>query len=205
MHMDESTAAGRGEKAWTMVTLRDAIERYEEMLNASELARNTRHHYVDHATRFLDWVEGKYAPRVTNRDKPQGWRFGVESRSKYNPLRFYLAGRPEVAVRLSFRKIEEILGTKLPPSARIYHHWWANDATGNHSQAMAWLGAKRRVTLLDLIEQRVVFVQSDRDPRAGRIQFRPTLSETAERDELFGELVPVLDDEDEEYDEDENA
>ena len=196
MHDNQSTAAQRGEASWTMVTLRDALERYEAMLSASELARATRHHYVDHADRFLNWVEGKYAPRVTKRDKPHGYRFGVESRSKYNPLRYYLAGRDEVAVRLSFRRIEDILGCKLPPSARIYHHWWANDATGNHSQAQAWLLAKRRVTMLDLIEQRVVFVQSHRDPRGGRIQFRPSLEQTAERDELFGEIVPLVEDDD---------
>jgi hypothetical protein len=196
MHVDHTTAAGRGERSWTMVNLRDAIERYEEMLSASELARASRHHYVENANRFVDWLEGRYAPRVTNRDKPQGWRYGVESRSKYNPLRHYLAGRDEAAVRLSFRRIEEILGTKLPPSARLYHHWWANDTTGNHSQASAWLLAGRRVTLLDLIEQRVVFVRSNRDPRAGRTQFRPSLEQSAERDELFGEVVAVVDDDD---------
>lgn len=194
MHDGGSSAAERGEMQWTMVTLRDAIERYEAMLSASELARATQFHYVEHASRFLDWVEGKYAPRETKRDKPHGYRFGVESRSKYNPLRVYLAGRPEAAVRLTFRKIEEILGTKLPPSARMYHHWWANDSSGNHSQAQAWLGVKRRVTLLDLLEQHVVFVHAHRDPRAGRIRFRPTLEETAEREALFGDLIPVVDD-----------
>jgi hypothetical protein len=181
MHVDESSAAARGEKAWTMVTLRDAIERYDEMLSASDLARVTRHHYVEHATRFIDWVEGKYAPRVRRRDRPQGWRYGVESRSKYSPLLHYLVGRDEVAVRLSFRRIEEILGVKLPPSARTYQFWWANDTTGNHAQAQAWLQAGRRVTMLDLIEQRVVFVRAERDPRGGRIRFRPTLEDTAER------------------------
>jgi hypothetical protein len=98
----------------------------------------------------------------------------------------YLLGKEEVAVHLSFRRIEEILGTKLPPSARTYHFWWANDTTGNHSQAQAWLGASRRVTLLDLIEQRVVFVRAERDPRGGRVRFRPTLEDAAERDALRG-------------------
>lgn len=195
MHTDLGSPTGRGEKTWTIVTLRDALERYEAMLTASELGRSTRFHYVDHASRFLDWVEGKYAPRVRRRDKPQGWRFGVESRSKYDPLLHYLAGRDEVAVHLSFRRIEEILGTKLPASARQYHFWWANDTTGNHSQARAWLRAGRRVTLLDLIEQRVVFVQSDRDPRGGAIRFRPTLAETAER-EALRDRVLVLDGDD---------
>jgi hypothetical protein len=194
MHTDHSSAAARGEKSWTLVTLRDALERYEEMLTASELGRSTRFHYVDHAGRFLDWVEGKYAPRVRRRDKPQGWRFGVESRSKYDPLFHYLIGKQEVAVHLSFRRIEEILGTKLPASARQYHFWWANDTTGNHSQAQAWLRADRRVTLLDLIEQRVVFVRAERDPRGGRIRFRPTLEDAAERDALKDRVLELDDD-----------
>ena len=191
---DESTAQARGEKTWTMVTLRDAIERYEDMLTASELSRATRHHYVDHAERFLDWVEGKYAPRVRNRDKPEGWKFGVESRSKYSPLLAYLLGKQEVAVHLSFRRIEEIIGVKLPPSARTYHFWWANDTTGNHAQAQAWLRAGRRVTLLDLIEQRVVFVLAERDPRGGRIRFRPTLAHAAERDALRDRVLELDED-----------
>lgn len=186
MHVDHSTPEARGERTWTMVTLRDAIERYEEMLTASELKRATRHHYVDHATRFLDWVEGKYAPRVTKRDKPQGWRYGVESRSKYDPLYHYLRGQADVAVRLSFRRIEDILGLKLPPSARQYHHWWANDTTGNHSQSASWLRAGRRVTQLDLIEQRVIFIAAERDPRSGVIAMRPSLRDTEDRLALLG-------------------
>ena len=53
----------------------------------------------------------------------------------------------------------------MPPSARTYAHWWANDPTGNHTQAQAWLAAGRKVSKLDLIEQRVMFISAERNYR----------------------------------------
>jgi hypothetical protein len=160
----ESARNERRERIWTMVELRDAIERFDKMLEVSEVSRGTRFHYVDHSTRFLNWLEGKYAPRTKKRPGPNGWAVSEESRSKYSPLRVYLESREgENAIRLTFRHIEDVLGVRLPRSARRYHHWWANDATGNHPQAMAWLAAGRRVVQLDLIEERVMFIRASRD------------------------------------------
>jgi hypothetical protein len=181
MSHEQAPRNERGERTWTLVELRDAIERYEVMLTASELARATRHHYVDHATRFADWLEGKYAPRVTKRGGPHGYRFGVESRSKYMPLRdFLLAREDQNAIRLTFRQVEDILRTRLPPSARRYHFWWANDSTGNHAQAVAWIAAGRRVVQLDLIHQTVMFIRADRDYRGGKVRYRPDLEQDVE-------------------------
>ena len=74
----------------------------------SDLSRATRFHYVDHSTRFVNWLEGKYAPRVTQRPGPLGWAVSSESRSKYAPLRKYLETREdENAIRLTFRRIED--------------------------------------------------------------------------------------------------
>ena len=177
--MSHETARNeRGEQTWTMVDLRDAIERFSSMLEASDVSRPTRFHYVDHSTRFLNWLEGKYAPRTKKRPGPKGWSVSRETRSKYDPLRRYLeAHEGENAVWMTFRKIEDVLGTRLPRSARRYHHWWANDSTGNHVQAAAWIATGRRVAQLDLIAERVMFIRTSRDYRGGKIRFRPELDE----------------------------
>jgi len=67
---------------------------------------------------------------------------------------------------MTFRQIEEILGFRLPPSARQHLHWWANDQTGNHTQATAWMRAGRRARRLDLLQQTVMFINADRDFRS---------------------------------------
>lgn len=151
-----------------MVDLRDAIERFDLMLRASDVTRNTAAHYVQHSERFLNWLEGGYAPRIKKRGAPHGHDV---ARSKYDTLRDYLSQRPDNAVRMTFRQIEEILGFRLPASARQYAHWWANDMTGNHVQALAWMRAGRRARQLHLLSQRVMFVRADRDYRAGSGEF----------------------------------
>ena len=35
--------------------------------------------------------------------------------------------------------IEEILGARLPPSARTHRAWWGNEADGTHVQCRSWL------------------------------------------------------------------
>lgn len=57
---------------------------------------------------------------------------------KYDKLGRYLSNLKDNKVILSFERIEEILGFKLPESARKYPPWWANDKS--HSQAKdGWL------------------------------------------------------------------
>ncbi len=52
---------------------------------------------------------------------------------KYDSLKNYLSNFELV---LSYRKIERIVGSKLPESAYKYREWWAN---GGHIQAKYWL------------------------------------------------------------------
>lgn len=59
--------------------------------------------------------------------------------SKYSPLAIYLEGRNEELVSLTFDRIEEILGSKLPSSARNHTAWWSN--TRSHLHAFAWMDA----------------------------------------------------------------
>lgn len=75
----------------------------------------------------------------------------------YAPLQSYLADREETSVVMTYKEIEALLGRKLPPTAYGAHkrQWWANTET--HSQALAWLRAKRKARL-DVNHDRVTFV-----------------------------------------------
>ena len=50
--------------------------------------------------------------------------------AKYDPLAAFLAGLPkgQKRVTLGFKRIEDLLGEPLPPSALEYEQWW----TGGH-------------------------------------------------------------------------
>ena len=79
--------------------------------------------------------------------------------SKYTPLGKYLQylKRYETLVNLSFEEIENIIGEPLPPSAHNSQSWWANDSTGSHTHASAWLEAGWRVERIDFFQKSVLF------------------------------------------------
>jgi hypothetical protein len=138
------------EPSWTERELRSALDQYEAELRHAGKARNTIATYVQHPERFINWLVGHYrpAPRLS----PRGG-----SSSRYEPLREYLASRSEPAVRMTFGQIEEVLSAPLPPSARKYRPWWANERAGTHVHARAWLDAGRRTTDVDLDTEVVTF------------------------------------------------
>lgn len=76
---------------------------------------------------------------------------------KYAPLSSYLASLPEsqTEATLTFGQIEAILGARLPPSARSYQAWWANQRQGSHVEAAAWLDAGWEVDGLNLSAEQV--------------------------------------------------
>ena len=78
--------------------------------------------------------------------------------SRYTPLALYLQRLPlqEDKVRLHFKQIEEIIQGSLPPSARQYRNWWANDPV-SHPQSQQWLEAGWKVSGVNIGEQKVVF------------------------------------------------
>jgi hypothetical protein len=81
---------------------------------------------------------------------------------RYHPLAAWLQGRPlvESEAELSFGQIEELIGRRLPPSARLHQAWWASSES--HSQARAWIGAGWTVSSFDLAREQVVFVRERR-------------------------------------------
>lgn len=82
----------------------------------------------------------------------------------YDPLYRYLDSHPASAVTMSYAEIEKVLGRSLPDTARRdkKRQWWAN--TESHSQALAWLGARRRAKL-DVNRLEVTFTRQQSDMR----------------------------------------
>jgi hypothetical protein len=64
-------------------------------------------------------------------------------KSKYDPLREHLESVKFSIIAMRFSEIEDVIAASLPPSARAYPEWWANDATlvSTHVQCRAWQGA----------------------------------------------------------------
>jgi len=78
-------------------------------------------------------------------------------RTKYSPLRDYLARRPSSIkfATLTFPEIEKLIEDKLPFSALQHRHWWNN--TDNSTQARSWSYAGWKVHNIDLNNKTVVF------------------------------------------------
>jgi hypothetical protein len=79
--------------------------------------------------------------------------------AKYDPLREYLKRQTKTKIPLDFKEIEDILGSKLPPSARKHSAWWARGQAGQHVQKRAWLDAGFVVDNFDIIRERVEFTR----------------------------------------------
>lgn len=81
--------------------------------------------------------------------------------AKYDPLRDYLRDRSANRITLLFGQIEDIIGAALPPSARRYGEWWANEDPQDtaHVQAVAWQEAGWKMAGVDLLAEQVFFVR----------------------------------------------
>lgn len=78
--------------------------------------------------------------------------------AKYDPLREYLSNYNGDQLQLTFKQIEDIIGSGLSgpkKSAYNYRQWWENSRS--HPQARAWLDAKWRVEDVNLRQQMVIF------------------------------------------------
>jgi hypothetical protein len=144
--------------SWTEAELRAALDTYEAELRAAGKARNTVNTYVQHPERFINWLVGAYRPAPGSRALVPTVEPG-RPRSTYDGLRLYLAERDEPVVTLTFADIERIVRRTLPASARRYRPWWANERSGTHTHARAWLDAGRRSTNVDLNAGTVDFVR----------------------------------------------
>jgi hypothetical protein len=159
------------EPRWSARELKTELNRYEEELRAAGKARNTVNTYVQHPERFINWLEGRYRPTQADANWNPGPPAGAYGRgtsderrmsggtSRYDPLKRYLAECTDSVIHLSFGEIERIIGGPLPASARRHRPWWANERSGSHVHASAWMGAGRRTTNVDLTTAAVDFVR----------------------------------------------
>jgi len=79
--------------------------------------------------------------------------------NKYQGLFDYLIEIPneKIHITLHFSEIENLIGTKLPNSAKKYRPWWANETEGSHSQRLAWMDAGWLVDKVDFETESVTF------------------------------------------------
>jgi hypothetical protein len=84
--------------------------------------------------------------------------------AKYSPLQRFLAGLPneQREITLTFEKIEQIIGEKLPKSAFLYRAWWSNKKDGVHVVAHSWLNAGWFVDSVDQSQHWVRFMRKVR-------------------------------------------
>jgi CBS domain-containing protein len=82
---------------------------------------------------------------------------------RFDELMHWLAGHPnggQSRVRLAFSQIEELIGHKLPESARKYRSWWTNDPA-THPHALSWVYAGWLIDDVDLDTEEVSLRQTN--------------------------------------------
>ncbi|HEX2997529.1 MAG TPA: CBS domain-containing protein [Anaerolineales bacterium] len=108
---------------------------------------------------LLERREGEDLSRIA-REKPIIYDAAVDGgktarRSRYAVLAGWLMGLEREQILLTFRQVEEIIGSPLPPSAYQLRAWWAND----RAHSALWLEAGWEIAYVDLAEKLVVFVR----------------------------------------------
>ena len=71
---------------------------------------------------------------------------------KYLPLTRYLLRVDSKTREVEFRfsELEKIINAHLPPEARQFPNWWANQKSGKRAQAFAWMAAGWIVIKVDI-------------------------------------------------------
>jgi hypothetical protein len=78
---------------------------------------------------------------------------------KYDPLREHLRHQRADSVPMTFEEVAELVPGGLPASAYNHQAWWANEESGTHTHARAWLDAGYQTQALSLTARRVTFVR----------------------------------------------
>lgn len=113
--------------------------------------------------------------------------------SRYAPLAIWLQNLPieKNLTKPSFKKIEQIIGGKLPDSAYSRREWWANDSVG-HVQSKQWLDVGWRVASVNMTKQVVRFARIKERQRA-YIEFFSRLVDRLNEEEGFEEKQALPD------------
>ncbi|WP_459252324.1 Crp/Fnr family transcriptional regulator [Paraburkholderia fungorum] len=100
-------------------------------------------------------------------------RSGVtEAAVKLCPLGEYLRAATSNELTLTFSEIEQIITTKLPPSALKHDEWWQNSTPGidSHVQALAWMTTGWRKSRVNRSDRYVVFSRVGSKPDAEALE-----------------------------------
>ena len=96
------------------------------------------------------------------------------SEGKYQGLYTHLNGLQAKEWRTSFSEVESVLGFDLPPSARRYNAWWANETKDTrHSQCLAWTAAGWETADVDMNAETLLFRRNGNR----KIAHKPSLDE----------------------------
>lgn len=76
--------------------------------------------------------------------------------SKYQPLYEHLRRQGQDQVTLTIGEIEQLIGGRLPATARTQRAWWSNRRKGA-VQATAWVQAGYHTSEIDLAQERITF------------------------------------------------
>jgi hypothetical protein len=63
----------------------------------------------------------------------------LEAMAKYDPLRDHLRQLGTDSVTMTFDQVAAMVTGGLPASAYNHQAWWANESSGSHTHARAWL------------------------------------------------------------------
>ena len=87
---------------------------------------------------------------------------------KYLLLTKYLLKVPAATRELEFQvsAIEKIVDAHLPPEARRFPNWWANQKSGKRPHAFAWMAAGWLVAKIDIRAGLVKFIRRGREVEA---------------------------------------
>jgi len=119
---------------------------------------------------------------------------------KYEPLAEHLRRQLGDEWSAGFAEVEKVLGFSLPPSARAYREWWANQRGGGHSQKHGWQNAGWQVWKVDLAREQVTFRRAAPQPapvpggetEAGLIERAAELLGVSDRGEIVREALKAL-------------
>lgn len=77
---------------------------------------------------------------------------------KYNILQEHLFSLEDAVWKATFSEIENVIGDRLPDSARKHQAWWANQSSG-HSQY--WQRAGWKTAEVDVENEKLTFVRME--------------------------------------------
>jgi hypothetical protein len=84
---------------------------------------------------------------------------------KYEPLGQFLKKQKQDQIRMSFKDIERIIGTKLPKSSKSHRAWWSNNPT-NNVMTKEWLEAGFETENVEIEAERLVFRKREQSKMA---------------------------------------